>query len=111
VIDDWGINTSLEKLPSITADYVFAIYGGSIDNAEDFAKSSAASIEIEKMQVYHAAERLVTRTRSHEKSHIMRLFFVFMGTSDEGGQALTSAATTIFEKTGADRRGNGSLFH
>ncbi|RAV23342.1 ABC transporter substrate-binding protein [Paenibacillus contaminans] len=52
--DDWGINTSLEKLPSITADYVFAIYGGSIDNAQDFAKLSAASIEVEKMQVWKA---------------------------------------------------------
>lgn len=50
--DDWGINTSLEKLPSITADYVFAIYGGSISTAEDFAMEASASTEVEKMEVW-----------------------------------------------------------
>lgn len=50
--DDWGINTSLEKLPSINADYVFAIYGGSISSAEDFAKETAASEEVEKLKIW-----------------------------------------------------------
>lgn len=50
--DDWGMNTSLEKLPTITADYIFAIYGGSIDTAEDFAKEEAASAEVEKLSVW-----------------------------------------------------------
>lgn len=52
--DDWGINTSLEKLPSIVADYVFAIYGGSISSAEDFAAATAESTEVEKLQVWKA---------------------------------------------------------
>ncbi|MCS7460837.1 ABC transporter substrate-binding protein [Paenibacillus doosanensis] len=52
--DEWGINTSLEKLPSITADYVFAIYGGSISSAKDFAEASEASKEVEKLQVWKA---------------------------------------------------------
>ncbi|WP_139999667.1 ABC transporter substrate-binding protein [Paenibacillus paridis] len=50
--EDWGMNTSLEKLPSITANYVFAIYGGSIDTAEDFAKEEASSAEVEKLTVW-----------------------------------------------------------
>jgi len=50
--EDWGINTSLEKLPSIKADYVFAIYGGSISSAEEFAKETAASTEVEKLQLW-----------------------------------------------------------
>ncbi|QJD88319.1 iron-siderophore ABC transporter substrate-binding protein [Cohnella herbarum] len=50
--EDWGINTSLEKLPSINADYVFAIYGGSISSAEDFAKETAASDEVEKLKIW-----------------------------------------------------------
>jgi len=52
--DDWGMNTSLEKLASITADYIFAIYGGSIDTAEDFAKENANSAEVEKLSVWKA---------------------------------------------------------
>ncbi|MBJ6362513.1 ABC transporter substrate-binding protein [Paenibacillus sp. MAHUQ-46] len=50
--DDWGVNTSLEKLPSITADYVFAIYGGSIDSAEDFQKYTEEASEVEKLNVW-----------------------------------------------------------
>ncbi|WP_019912047.1 ABC transporter substrate-binding protein [Paenibacillus sp. HW567] len=50
--DDWGINTSLEKLPDITADYVFAIYGGSISSQEDYEKEVAAQSEVEKLQVW-----------------------------------------------------------
>ncbi|WP_141501789.1 ABC transporter substrate-binding protein [Paenibacillus luteus] len=52
--EDWGMNTSLEKLPTITANYVFAIYGGSIDTAEDFAKEEASSSEVEKLTVWKA---------------------------------------------------------
>ncbi|QHT63690.1 ABC transporter substrate-binding protein [Paenibacillus lycopersici] len=52
--DDWGINTSLEKLPSITADYVFAIYGGSISSEDEFQKEMAASTEVEKLSVWKA---------------------------------------------------------
>ncbi|MBP1994868.1 ABC transporter substrate-binding protein [Paenibacillus eucommiae] len=52
--DDWGIDTSLEKLPSITADYVFAIYGGSISTSEEWAMETAASTEVEKLQVWKA---------------------------------------------------------
>ncbi|WP_379201311.1 ABC transporter substrate-binding protein [Paenibacillus sp. GCM10012306] len=50
--DDWGITTSLEKLPSITADYVFAMYGGSISPKEEFEKAAAATTEIEKMSLW-----------------------------------------------------------
>ena len=52
--EDWGINTSLEKLPSITADYVFAIYGGSISSSEEYAKETSAATEVEKLQVWKA---------------------------------------------------------
>lgn len=52
--DDWGINTSLEKLPSITADYVFAIYGGSIDTEEALSKEKDAAISLEKLKVWQA---------------------------------------------------------
>ncbi|ACT03743.1 ABC transporter substrate-binding protein [Paenibacillus sp. JDR-2] len=52
--DDWGVNTSLEKLPSIKADYVFAIYGGSISSQEDYEKEVAAQSEVEKLQVWKA---------------------------------------------------------
>jgi ABC-type Fe3+-hydroxamate transport system, periplasmic component len=52
--DDWGVNTSLEKLPSITADYVFAIYGGSISSPEDYEKEVAAQSGVEKLQVWKA---------------------------------------------------------
>ncbi|THF73263.1 ABC transporter substrate-binding protein [Cohnella fermenti] len=51
---DWGVNTSLEKLPAITADYVFAIYGGSISSKEDYDKEVAAQSEVEKLQVWQA---------------------------------------------------------
>ncbi len=51
---DWGINASLEELPKITADYVFAIYGGSISPAEEYEKENAAAIEVEKLQVWKA---------------------------------------------------------
>jgi len=50
--DDWGINLSLEDLPLITADYIFAIYGGSIDTEDAFQKEAAASKEIEKLQLW-----------------------------------------------------------
>jgi iron complex transport system substrate-binding protein len=50
--DDWGINTSLEELPSITADYIFAIYGGSLDSADDYNKLEAASLGIEQLEVW-----------------------------------------------------------
>ncbi|MFF2090640.1 ABC transporter substrate-binding protein [Paenibacillus sp. NPDC058174] len=50
--DDWGINTSLEKLPSIKADYIFAIYGGSIDTEETVQKELDASTAIEQLQVW-----------------------------------------------------------
>ncbi|MFE4713915.1 ABC transporter substrate-binding protein [Paenibacillus sp. NPDC056722] len=52
--DDWGINTSLEKLPSITADYVFAMYGGSISTKEEFDKEAAATTEVEKLGLWKA---------------------------------------------------------
>jgi len=52
--DDWGINLSLEDLPSITADYVFAIYGGSIETEEEFQKSTQASTQIEKLQLWQS---------------------------------------------------------
>ncbi|BBI35523.1 ABC transporter substrate-binding protein [Cohnella abietis] len=52
--EDWGITTSLESLPLITADYVFAIYGGSISSAEDYLLENAASTEVEKLKVWKA---------------------------------------------------------
>ncbi|GGG53894.1 ABC transporter substrate-binding protein [Paenibacillus radicis (ex Gao et al. 2016)] len=52
--DDWGINTSLEKLPTITADYIFAIYGGSIDTEEEVQKQLDSSAALEKLQVWKA---------------------------------------------------------
>lgn len=50
--DDWGVTTSLEKLPSIGADYVFAIYGGSISTEEEFNENSAVATEVEKLHVW-----------------------------------------------------------
>ncbi|WP_042163212.1 ABC transporter substrate-binding protein [Paenibacillus gorillae] len=50
--DDWGIDTSLEKLPIITADYIFAIYGGSLDTEETVQKELDSSAAIEKLQVW-----------------------------------------------------------
>ncbi|TBL70402.1 ABC transporter substrate-binding protein [Paenibacillus thalictri] len=52
--DDWGMNLSLEKLPTITADYVFAIYGYSLETEAEFQQHVAASKEIEKLQVWKA---------------------------------------------------------
>lgn len=52
--DDWGINTSLEKLPSIKADYVFAIYGGSIDTEKALSKEKEASTGLENLQVWQS---------------------------------------------------------
>ncbi|MEK3722792.1 ABC transporter substrate-binding protein [Paenibacillus sp. FSL H8-0034] len=52
--DDWGINLSLEELPSITADYIFAIYGGSIDTEEGFQKKVQESNQIEKLQLWQS---------------------------------------------------------
>ncbi|WP_237391616.1 ABC transporter substrate-binding protein [Paenibacillus dendrobii] len=50
--DDWGINLSLEDLPSITADYIFAIYGGSIDTEDAFQKEVSASKAIEELKLW-----------------------------------------------------------
>lgn len=52
--DDWGITTSLEKLPLLTADYVFAIYGGSIDNEEDYAKAENSAAGIQKLKLWQS---------------------------------------------------------
>lgn len=50
--DDWGMNLSLEDLPSINADYIFAIYGGSIDTEDAYQKEVGAAKEIEKLQLW-----------------------------------------------------------
>jgi iron complex transport system substrate-binding protein len=64
--EDWGMNTSLEKLPLITADYIFAIYGGSIDTAEDFAKEEAVSAEVEKLSVWKTMPAV-------ERNHVFKV--------------------------------------
>ncbi|ANY66857.1 ABC transporter substrate-binding protein [Paenibacillus sp. BIHB 4019] len=50
--DDWGITTSLEELPSITADYVFAIYGGSLETEEEYNKQEGVALGIEKLSLW-----------------------------------------------------------
>lgn len=63
---DWGITTSLEKLPSITADYVFAIYGGSISSAEEFDKDLKAATEVEKLQIWQTLPAV-------KKNHVFKV--------------------------------------
>lgn len=52
--DDWGVNLSLEDLPSLKADYIFAIYGGSIDTEENLQKELQMSKQIEKLQLWQS---------------------------------------------------------
>lgn len=64
--DDWGINLSLEDLPSITADYIFAIYGGSIDTEENFEKDTQVSKQIEKLQLWQSIPAV-------KKNHVFKV--------------------------------------
>lgn len=50
--DDWGVNLSLEELPLITADYVFAIYGGSIDTEDAHQEAIGTAKQIEQLQIW-----------------------------------------------------------
>ncbi|QHT62555.1 iron-siderophore ABC transporter substrate-binding protein [Paenibacillus lycopersici] len=51
--DDWGgTMLSLEKLPDLTADYLFMDYGASMAAETDFQKDVAASSEVEKLNVW-----------------------------------------------------------
>ncbi|RXZ78513.1 helix-turn-helix domain-containing protein [Paenibacillaceae bacterium] len=48
----WGIEASLETLPELTADYLFATVGGSFDS-EDEAKAALEELnEVEKLNVW-----------------------------------------------------------
>ncbi|THF74841.1 ABC transporter substrate-binding protein [Cohnella fermenti] len=53
--DDWGgTMLSLEKLPELTADYLFMDYGSSMASESDFQQEVAKSSEVEKMNVWKA---------------------------------------------------------
>jgi len=53
--DDWGgTMLSLEKLPDLTADYLFMDYGASMAAEADFQKDVAAAAEVEKLNVWKA---------------------------------------------------------
>jgi len=53
--DDWGgTMLSLEKLPDLTADYLFMDYGASMSAETDFQKAVAAASEVEKLNVWKA---------------------------------------------------------
>jgi len=53
--DTWGgTMLSLEKLPELTADYLFLDYGSSMSNEDEFQKDVAQSAEVEKMNVWKA---------------------------------------------------------
>ncbi|MFB9278589.1 ABC transporter substrate-binding protein [Cohnella cellulosilytica] len=53
--DDWGgTMLSLEKLPDLTADYLFMDYGASMAAEADFQNDVAAAAEVEKLNVWKA---------------------------------------------------------
>ncbi|MBW7458733.1 iron-siderophore ABC transporter substrate-binding protein [Paenibacillus sepulcri] len=52
--DTWGISLSLEKLPELTADYLFITAGGSLSLADDFQKAMDTITEVENLQVWKA---------------------------------------------------------
>lgn len=52
--DTWGISLSLEKLPELTADYLFITAGGSLSLVDDFQKAMDTITEVENLQVWKA---------------------------------------------------------
>ncbi|GGG51865.1 ABC transporter substrate-binding protein [Paenibacillus radicis (ex Gao et al. 2016)] len=53
--DTWGgTMISLEKLPELTADYLFMDYGASMSSETDFQKDVAKASEVEQMKVWKA---------------------------------------------------------
>ena len=52
--ETWGITLSLEKLPELTADYLFVTAGGSMSPPEVYQKALDTLTGVEKLQVWKA---------------------------------------------------------